>query len=92
MKQKILIIGSVHLDIVASYEKSNESNADKEGDLKFSVGGAAYNIAANLAYKDHRVSLFTFVKDNSVSGDVIKSAISAANIETQFVQQDSDQY
>ena len=90
MKQKILIIGSVHLDIVASYEKSNESNADKEGDLKFSVGGAAYNIAANLAYKDHRVSLFTFVKDNSVSGDVIKSAISAANIETQFVQQDSD--
>lgn len=90
MQKRILIIGSVHLDIVASYEKSIESNVDKEGDLKFSVGGAAYNIAANLAYKDHRVSLFTFVKDNSVSGDVIKSAISAANIETHFVQHDSD--
>lgn len=90
MKQKILIIGSVHLDIVAIYEKAKESNVDKEGALKFSVGGAAYNIAANLAYQNHQVSLFTFISDNSVSGDVVKSAISSANIDTTFVQKASD--
>jgi sugar/nucleoside kinase (ribokinase family) len=59
-----LIIGSVHLDIVGDVAKSTDK-IDKIGSLHISVGGAAFNVAANLAYHDRDVELLSGIRTES---------------------------
>jgi len=87
---KTLVIGSVHLDIIGNYDLSVKSHIDKEGSLKYSVGGAAYNIAANLSYKKQNVSLFTYLKKDSLSTEVIKSSLIDTGMDTKYILEDSD--
>jgi sugar/nucleoside kinase (ribokinase family) len=90
LMKKVLIIGSVHLDIVGEFQPRVKDRVDKEGALKFSVGGAAYNIAANLSYKGFPVTVFSYLRENSISTEAIKSALHNANIDTRYISEDPD--
>ena len=48
MTAPILICGAAHLDIVGEYSRSAASVTDKPGEIIYSVGGTAYNVAANV--------------------------------------------
>ena len=71
MLKDILVIGSIHLDIIGSYflSKNNKDSVDKEGAFDISVGGAAYNIAYNLLRNKKRASIFSIIKEGSLGGD-----------------------
>ena len=49
-EQYILVIGAAHIDVFANYERELSSKIDKPGKIDFSLGGTAFNIAANLAF------------------------------------------
>jgi hypothetical protein len=66
----VLTVGSVHLDTIAlSRSADRDTDGDTEvGSIIHSVGGSAFNIAANLA--GHR-------KDNTVIGGIAAAAFRA---------------
>ena len=83
---EILVIGGAHLDVVAEYSPDYEYHIDKPGSfVEYSVGGAAFNIAANLsrfARRGTEISLMTCIKKDSLSGFLIRSAIERTDIKT----------
>jgi hypothetical protein len=90
---RVLTIGSVHLDTIAL--SSSSTSADDVilmGDITHSVGGSAYNIAANLAGHHSRqkavreVAVYSILPQHSVLTEIIKYKIDAAGIESQFVR------
>lgn len=87
---RVLVIGSAHLDIVADFDRKTEMNLDKIGELLFSVGGAAYNIAANLAINDCEVSVLSILKRNSLTGHVIANHLRKRRIGCQFLFERED--
>lgn len=90
MGPQILVVGSVHADIVATYDDSTSANRDKIGEIRISVGGTAYNIAANLAYEKLPVALYTHVRDGSLTSGMIRDAIRSVGINDALVQIDPD--
>jgi sugar/nucleoside kinase (ribokinase family) len=83
---KILVVGSVHMDIVADFKPDTAQNIDKIGNLRFSVGGAAYNIAANLAYhRQHHVALLSVIKEGSLSDNLIANYLAQSDIDCRFL-------
>lgn len=84
--RSLLVIGGVHLDGVAEYDPTHSALLEKPATfVEFSVGGTAFNVAANLASADIDVTLFTWLNDASPFGSVIMSAISAYRIQSEIV-------
>jgi hypothetical protein len=75
----VLVIGSVHLDIVAHFKSDTADNIDKIGSLRYRVGGSAFNIAANLAFDKQPVRLLSIVKSDSLSGLMIRDVLRASD-------------
>lgn len=87
---EILAIGAVHLDIVATYDPAYRDNLDKLGqDLRLSVGGAAYNIAAALAAAKTPVALFSVVRPDSLSAVLIRQALRQNNVSPEHLCDDA---
>lgn len=82
---RTLVVGSVHFDIVADFKPETASNLDKIGDLRFSVGGAAYNIAANLARNEVQVALLSVLKEDSLTGYVTANHLEKKGIDCRFL-------
>jgi pseudouridine kinase len=71
-KPSILVIGSCHLDIFADFSKRDIEFLDKPGLIYFSIGGTAFNLAANLAKLKAPLSMLTVLKQDSVITDIIE--------------------
>lgn len=82
----ILVIGAAHPDIFADYKKSQEDKIDKPGKLKYSIGGTAYNIAVNLGQHHQNVSLYSFIRAESLFTDLIVNRLEENGVRTNFVQ------
>lgn len=82
-KAPILSIGAVNLDVYG--ETQSDGEIDTPGELNFSVGGSAYNVAANLANHGFQVNIFTFLQKNSQLTTLIKSKIKAIGIGLRYV-------
>ena len=67
MKNNIIVFGGVHIDILADYNKKDKVRIDRVGELHYSIGGTAYNIAYNLSEKKKKVYLFSVLNKNSYS-------------------------
>ena len=67
MKNRIIVFGGVHLDILADYTKKDKNRIDRVGELYYSIGGTAYNIAFHLSEQKKKVSLFSVLNKNSFS-------------------------
>jgi sugar/nucleoside kinase (ribokinase family) len=91
--KRVLTIGSVHLDTIAlSSSPTTHDDVTHVGDITHSVGGSAYNIAANLASHHSRgkaireVAVYTILPQHSVLTEIIKYKIDAAGINSDFVR------
>ena len=91
--KRVLTIGSVHLDTIAlSRSLSAREDVTHIGNITHSVGGSAYNIAANLANYHSRqkavreVAVYTILPQHSVLTEIIKYKIGAAGISSKFVR------
>jgi hypothetical protein len=89
----VLSIGSVHLDTIAlSRAETATDDVTQIGNITHSVGGSAYNIAANLA-ADHgrrkavrEVAIYSILPQHSVLTEIIKYKIDAAGISSRFIR------
>ena len=85
----ILVVGAAHPDIFADYERSQADYVDKVGELQYSIGGTAYNIAINLGQKYTDVALYTYIKKDSIFADLITRRLERNGVKTDFVQYSS---
>jgi sugar/nucleoside kinase (ribokinase family) len=81
----VLVIGSAHIDILADYNKETENDINKAGDILIGVGGVGFNIAANLSFHGISSRLYTVIKANSYSGNLIKSSMIKRGMSTEFL-------
>jgi sugar/nucleoside kinase (ribokinase family) len=89
--KRVLTIGSVHLDTIAlSSSPSPHDDVTHVGKITHSVGGSAYNVAANLASHHgkaiRQVAVYTILPQHSVLTEIIKYKIDAAGINSGFVR------
>ncbi len=70
-KDYILVIGSAHIDIIASYDKKEDKFVDKRGNFEYSIGGTGFNIAMNLARHSLPVCFYTALKKDSMATEFI---------------------
>lgn len=83
---RVLVVGSVHLDILADMDINTTENLDKIGRLKYSVGGTAFNVAANMAFHNKELVLYSALKEKSFSSEVIKKELELRGIATSYVR------
>ena len=91
--KRVLTIGSVHLDTIA-LSRSDDPSEDVThiGRITHSVGGSAYNIAANLsAFHGHQkavneAAVYSILPQHSVLTEIIKYKIDAAGVNSKFVR------
>ena len=91
--KRVLTIGSVHLDTIAlSRSPTEREDVTNIGHITHSVGGSAYNVAANLAGNHARrrevrdVAVYSILPQHSVLTEIIKYKIDAAGINSRFVR------
>ena len=89
--KRILTVGSVHLDTIAlSDSPTTDDDVTHIGDITHSVGGSAYNIAANLASHHAKsirdVAIYCILPQHSVLTEIIKFKIDAAGISSKYVR------
>ena len=81
---KIVVFGGVHIDILADYAEKNQERLDRVGELYYSIGGTAYNIAHTLASHKQDVTLYSVLSANSFSTVWIKREIANTDIKPVF--------
>jgi sugar/nucleoside kinase (ribokinase family) len=89
--KRVLTIGSVHLDTIALSEAgAQDSRITHIGNITHSVGGSAYNVAANLASHHGKsireAAIYTILPQHSVLTEIIKYKIDAAGVSSRFVR------
>jgi sugar/nucleoside kinase (ribokinase family) len=80
----VYCIGAVNLDIIAD-SFASENGTDRRGNFIISIGGTAFNVAANLAFLDTNVVLVTALKKDSLLTAVILDKIKELGITVETV-------
>jgi sugar/nucleoside kinase (ribokinase family) len=88
-KPKILVVGSALIDTVAEREIDTSLLDVEPGEVTYSIGGASYNIAVNLALENVRggVGLFTYLPPSTTTTDVIVQRLRRLGVSTRHVHQ-----
>jgi hypothetical protein len=89
--KRVLTIGSVHLDTIALSSPHATEDVTSVGNIIHSVGGSAYNIAANLAsHHAHKavreVAIYSILPQHSVLTEIFRYKINAAGINSRYVR------
>jgi sugar/nucleoside kinase (ribokinase family) len=92
--KRVLTIGSVHLDTIALSEPADPANTGETevGSIIHSVGGSAYNIAANLGSHRPRsktigsVAVYSILPQHSVLTEIIKYKCNAAGVNSGYLR------
>ena len=70
----------------ADYQENQSRNIDKVGRLRYSVGGSAFNIAANLSQSNICACLLTYLPSMSVTTNLIERQCDAFGIDRRFIR------
>jgi hypothetical protein len=91
--KNVLTVGSVHLDTIALSQTAHIGEGETEvGSITHSVGGSAYNIAANLAmHRDGNdgiasAAVYSILPQHSVLTEIIKYKSNAAGVNSKFLR------
>lgn len=88
--KRVLTIGSVHLDTIALSNSPTTGDVTHVGSITHSVGGSAYNIAANLASHHGRAirqtAIYSILPQHSVLTEIIKYKIDAAGVSSKYIR------
>lgn len=90
--KRVLTIGSVHLDTIALSSSTGQSGEPEVGSIIHSVGGSAFNIAANLAmHQDSKntiasAAVYSILPQHSVLTEIIKYKSNAAGVNSNFLR------
>jgi hypothetical protein len=86
-KPKILVVGSALIDTVAEREIDTSLLEIEPGEVTYSIGGASYNIAVNLALENVRggVGLFTYLPPSTTTTDVIVQRLQRLGVSTRYI-------
>jgi hypothetical protein len=90
--KRVLAIGSVHLDTIAlSSSPASAEDVTHVGNIIHSVGGSAYNIAANLASQHaheavREVAIYSILPQHSVLTEIFRYKINAAGINSKYIR------
>jgi sugar/nucleoside kinase (ribokinase family) len=88
--KRVLTIGSVHLDTIALSNSPSTADVTHVGTITHSVGGSAYNIAANLASHHGRcvsqTAIYSILPQHSVLTEIIKYKIDAAGVSSEYIR------
>lgn len=90
MGKKFLVIGSVNLDVMAEFHPEDKNIIDKVGKVKYSIGGTAYNIAHNIAKHGFKVSLVSFLKEDSFITHYVLEKLKRNKISIDFIEIDKE--
>ena len=86
----MLTIGSVHLDTIALSNSPTTGDVTHVGSITHSVGGSAYNIAANLASHHgkaiRQTAIYSILPQHSVLTEIIKYKIDAAGVSSKYIR------
>jgi sugar/nucleoside kinase (ribokinase family) len=85
---RILVIGAALVDVVGHYHPEQERLENKVGGVSISVGGAAFNIAANLVGHGYKCRLVTLCKSNSPITTLIRRACKSIGLEDKWIIED----
>jgi sugar/nucleoside kinase (ribokinase family) len=85
----VVVFGSAHLDIYARPYETPFHFKDKPGDVSYSVGGSAFNVAKRLALLGEQVCIFTHLPRDSLISSVIQQEIVSVGIYDHYVTLDS---
>lgn len=82
----VLVIGAAHIDVMADFRSALDGRVDKAGEVRYSVGGTAYNIAVNLGQDSVPVAIVCVLKQNSFSSVWIRERLIRANVGSEYVE------
>lgn len=81
--EAVLAIGCAHLDVMGVFR--DVETRDKQGKVRFSIGGVAYNVAANLGISRINVSLYAYLAKGSALSDLVLRNIKKCGIRRKYV-------
>ena len=87
---RILVVGSAHLDVLASFDPAKQEDMVDVigGKVEFGFGGTALNIAAWLKDMGHKPFLCTAINKLSFTGQAIHDAMTAGGLSSKHVIDD----
>jgi sugar/nucleoside kinase (ribokinase family) len=80
------VVGAAHIDVWADRWSTNADKIDKIGNVKFAVGGTAYNIAVDLAQAGIPTSWLSVVRKGMFSAVWIRTRLKEAGVNLDFLQ------
>jgi sugar/nucleoside kinase (ribokinase family) len=81
----VLVIGDAHIDVIADY-RPGSPYLDKQGEVRYGIGGTAFNIAINLGQHGVPATLLAVLKLNSFSSVWIEERLCSANVNRQLLE------
>lgn len=89
MAGQILVIGAALVDFIGHYKSDGADIKNHAGTVRITVGGAAFNIATNIAIrKAADCCLFSYCPHGSISADIIRSICNSINLNNRWVSDD----
>lgn len=88
MVTPLLVIGSVHVDIIVDVAPKTRQNLDKMGRLQYAVGGTAFNVASNLVHQGIPVLLYSAIKRGGFASPIIRRELARRGLGKEFVRED----
>lgn len=86
MAGQLLVVGAALVDFIGHYRTDGADIRNHAGNVRITVGGAAFNIATNIAVRNAaKCCLFSYCPTGSVSAQIIRSVCEAIELGNKWI-------